>query len=485
MLATIAFVFQFLLTDYNYSKYIVVAITYLIALLPFSKDYMESLIEERKKERFVNNKIREIRDYLQNFFSFTIQRPIIDEYKNDEDVYKHVIIHNFSDTDSITIYSILLCFYCYLWEKTGSPELFSRIQKYADSIGISFAELTENVIRFLNFYSAFVVEIRVYKSLSEIINLQRTESEYLNLLRDFSERYLKNLAFFEIRDKLQQSENLRQTLVRLINDGELSNWGITKETLERLEKDLRKESPYSKTFLIIGNKLPKDLKVYLENQPGLTGWAPRMRNAPVEGRFSGYIIKPKEQFIDAKDMVDKIKEFANESDEMLVFVIPLDFLNSEKYIYPANQSFKSENIRKSFEAINWFKVGYEFSDADLWSIITRSKITSEELLSIIPFNIFCEGITQSEQEFFIRHYNVVKNRLGIKKLTDWRDVAPEIIVEHLLNLGKPDYNKYELKHIVSKYDNDLDLAIRKRLLDLANQIVVNSRELATSLRFYV
>jgi hypothetical protein len=121
----------------------------------------------------------------------------------------------------------------------------------------------------------------------------------------------------------------------------------------------------------------------------------------------------------------------------------------------------------------------------LWSIITRSKITSEELLSIIPFNIFCEGITQSEQEFFIRHYNVVKNRLGIKKLTGWRDVAPEIIVEHLLNLGKPDYNKYELKHIVSNYDNDLDLAIRKRLLDLANQIVINSRELATSLRFYV
>ena len=461
------------------------AIAYLIALLPFSKDYVESLIEERKKERFVNDKIREIRDYLQNFFSFTIQRPIIEEYQTDEDIYKHVIIRNFSDTDGITIYSILLCFYCYLWEKTGSPELFSRMQKYAESIGMSFAELTENVIRFLNFYSAFLVERRVYKSLSEIINLQKTEPEYLNLLRDFSERYLKNLAFFEIRDKLQQSENLRQTLVRLIKDGELSNWGITKETLERLEKDLRKESSYSKTFLIIGNKLPKDLKRYLGSQPGLTGWAPKIRNAPVEGRFSVYIVKPKEQFINAKDVVDKIKEFASESDEMLVFVVPLDFLNSEKYVYPANQSFKSENIRKSFEAINWFKVGYEFSDADLWSIITRSKITSEELLSIIPFNIFCEGITQSEQEFFIKYYNEIKNRLGIKKLTDWKDVAPEIIVEHLLSSGKPDYNKYELEHIVSKYDDDFDMAIRKRLLNLANQIVINSRELAASLRFYI
>jgi hypothetical protein len=266
--------------------------------------------------------------------------------------------------------------------------------------------LNEEIKQFLNFYWAFVLKKEVFNSLDEILKIRKTEDGYLELLRDFSNRYLKDLTFFEIREKLYQSENLRQTLIRLIKDGEFLNWGITRKSLERLEKDLKKEISYSQTFLIIGDNLPEKLKTYLTEQPGFTGWAPVVRNIPLQGRYSGYIVRPNERFINAKEFLKKIKKFSKKSEEMVVFIVPLDFINSESYIFPANQSFKSENIQRSFEAVEWFKSGYIVSDADLWCAITRSTITPDELLSVIPFNIFCQGILPCEQEFFIKNYNL-------------------------------------------------------------------------------
>jgi len=341
--------------------------------------------------------------------------------------------------------------------------------------------LNEEIKQFLNFYWAFVLKKEVFNSLDEILKIRKTEDGYLELLRDFSNRYLKDLTFFEIREKLYQSENLRQTLIRLIKDGEFLNWGITRESLERLEKDLKKEISYSQTFLIIGDNLPEKLKTYLTEQPGFTGWAPVVRNIPLQGRYSGYIVRPNERFINAKEFLKKIKKFSKKSEEMVVFIVPLDFINSESYIFPANQSFKSENIQRSFEAVEWFKSGYIVSDADLWCAITRSTITPDELLSVIPFNIFCQGILPCEQEFFIKNYKEVKEKYGINKLTEWREKKPELIVSYLLENGYPDYNKYEKEHILTEYGETFDSMVKNRVVELVEQIVTNSGKLFESL----
>lgn len=469
---------------------IIIAITpFLITILPFLGEYIESFIEHSKKKKFIENTFNEIKDYLQKFFRFNLHNPLIDEdyiSKEDipkEDIYERFIKSNFEGISNIAIQSIILCFYCNKWEKLKSPEIYGEMQKYSKSIGLSFAKLTDDTKIFLNIYSAFKSN-KKFNSLTGIIQDKKGDSEYLTILKNFAEKYVNDLSFFEIKDKLKQSENLRYTLIKIIKEGKLSNWGISNETLRKLEDDLQKRIDYSKVYLVLGNKIDGNIKDYLKAQPGLTGWAPFTRNIPYTGKFSGYIVKPKDRYKSAKKFIEKLKTLANEKEEKIIFVIPIDFLNCESYVLPNNQSFKSTNLKECFDAISWFRTGYEFSDTDLWNAISKSEITPDELLAVIPFNIFCEGILPCEQDFMIKNYDYIKEKCGINKLTDWMKYKdnPEVIADYLLEKGHPNYNSTEIKNVLGvKSKEEFDSGVRKRLLALCEQIVQHSEEFSKSL----
>lgn len=480
--------FQFLFQNRLFSATIIAIIPFTIALLPFITEAIEVSIEARKKRTRIKNTYTDIKNYLQCFFKFTFITPPIPEYDlPKEEVYETFLETNFKEIDIIVIKSILLCFYCDMWEKSKSHHLYGDMQKYANSIGLSFAELTDDTMIFLKIYSAFQSKNVRYNSTFEILQFEKTESEYMNILNDFAKKYVKDISFFEIKDKLNQSENLRFTLVKIIKEGKLSKWGLTTETLEQLEKDLKKEINYSKTYLVIGNKVGQNIKDYLKSQPGLRVGRPTSQNIPQGNKyFSGAIIKPTERFNNAKMLIEKLKRLSREENETILFAIPLDFLNYERYVFPDNQSFTSRNLKACYEAISWFKTGYEYSDTDLWNAISTSSITPEELLAIVPFNIFCEGILPCEQEFMIKNYSYIKKRCEINKLSDWKNVDSKLITGYLLECGNPNYNESEKKYILNvEADDEFDAGIEKRIFNLCEQIVKNSDEFNKSLALIV
>jgi len=477
---TVVLIIAFFVNYYFISEEIITLIIPLtLGILPFFREWWNKRKESKAREIKINQEIKKIKDYLKTHFSCDLISPEIKEFEDEDDIYSQFIKTKFSRLDNIEVNSVLLCFFCDLWDRNNSPKEYEKIQKYSYSIGLSFAEISDKTKIFLKIFSALNSD-KKYESFEEI---RKSEVDYHQFLKDFSKKYIKDLSFFEIKYKLNQSENLRQTLIRLIKEGELSNWGITNETLEKLENDLKKEIDYSKTFLVIGNKLSDEVKEYLKSQPGLTGWRPRTRNTSKQGLYSAFVIKPRGAFSDSMKLLNKLKVMSKDKEEVVLFVVPLDFLKYESYTLPSNQSFSTQNLKESYEAINWFRTGYGYSDTDVWNAITKSNITLDELWSIIPFNVFCKGILPCEQTFMIKNYKMMKQKCGVKNLTDWKDKEPDLIVEYLLEFGVPDYNKIEKEQVLKLKDRKFDEAVRSRLKELASQIVKSSGEVNESLIF--
>jgi hypothetical protein len=459
------------------SDIITISIPILLAILPFFKEWWIKRREEKTKEKKISQEIDKIKDYLQNYFQNELTIPEIKEFLDDEDIHTQFIKENFSKINDISINSLLLCFYCYLWDKTNSPKEYEKIQKYSYSIGLSFANINEKTKEFLKIFYALQQD-RKYTSINE---LSGVKVEYEDALKQFAQKYLKELSFFEIKEKLNQSENLRITLINLIKEGELSNWGITQETLERLEKDLKKEMEYSKTYLVIGNKLSDEVKQFLSSQPRFNLKGLKTVNTPKLGIYSAFIIKPRGVYSTSKKLLNKLRTLNKSAEESILYVVPLDFLNYDSYTLPANQSFSTQNLKNSYETINWFRTGYEYSDTDVWNIIGKSNITPQELLAIIPFNVFCQGILPCEQVFMIKNYKRVKDKCGVKTLTDWKDKDVDLVTDYLLESDIPDYNKSEKEQILKVKNNDVKSAVKSRFKKLVKQIKENSQELNKSL----
>ncbi len=478
LLVGIALLVVFFVNYYfNFSQLITIFVPVLLAFSPFLKELVDEFREKKSREVKINQEIEKIGDYLKAHFSFKLNPVEIEDFEDEDEIYSQHIKANFSGVNEVEVNSILLCFFCDLWDKSNSTKEHEKIQKYSATIGLSFAEINDKTNVFLKVFSAFNSDKR-YDSLKQIYE---EDIDNLQVLKNFAERYLKELSFFEIKEILSQSENLRQTLIKLIKEGELSSWGITNETMEKLEADLRREIDYSKTFLVMGNNLSDELRKYLTSQPGLTGWAPSTRNIPNTRKYSAYVVKPRGVFPNAKKLLHKLKSINRDAEETILFVIPLDFLNYESYTLPSNQSFSNKNLKSCYEAINWFRSGYEYSDNDIWNVIGRSNITTHELLSLVPFNIFCEGILPCEQIFMIKNYKSIKQKCGVETLTDWKGKNPSLIVDYLLEGGTPDYNRSEKEQVLDIKNGKIDKAIRSRLEGLAVQIIKNAEKLDKSL----
>ena len=479
LIVVILLVIVFFLNYYylKLSDIITVFIPILLAVIPFVKEWWTKRQELKTEEKKVSQEIYKIKKFLQNHFYIELAISEIKEFQDDEDIYNQFIKQNFSQINKISINSLLLCFYCCLWDKTNSPKEYEKIQKYSYSIGLSFANINENAMQFLKIFYALQQD-RKYPSINDVLN---TEIDYEKILKQFAQKYLKELSFFEIKEKLNQSENLRVTLINLIKEGELSNWGITQETIERLEKDLKKEIEHSKTYLVIGNKLSDEVKQFLLSQPRFNLKGLQTVNTPRLGIYSAFIVKPRGIYSTSKKLLNKLKILNKSAEESILYVVPLDFLNYDSFTLPANQSFSTQNLKDSYETINWFRTGYEYSDTDIWNIIGKSNITPQELLSIIPFNIFCKGILPCEQVFMIKNYKSVKDKCGVKTLTDWKDKNVDLVVGYLLELDMPDYNKSEKEQLLKIKNNDIKSAVKSRIKKLVEQIKENSHELNKSL----
>ncbi len=432
-----------------------------LGVIGFSlKDFFKE-IKERKK---IKNIQKTTVDKFNRFFSTSLKKTLNKEGLDQEDteiaILTKLIENGFTEKDSAWRNGLILCYYCRKWNETKEPYDFDMIRQYAENIGIKYGELNGSVKEFLDTYRILIVPAE--------------SSDYNDILRHFTTNYYKDLQFYELREELHQTKNFHDTLVTIIKEGKLSTYGISKDTLKKLEHDLRETLQHERTFLLIINKTSDRLKKYLKTLPRLAGVATIMRNVGKNVRVAMHVVKIPYR-TSLKEFSEIIKIYTDKKDDTIIRIIPVDLLNSENITLPPDLRFTKSSMQKCYEAIEWFKSGLASEDSLVWNEIAKSSVTPEELLSIIPFNIFCPEILPSEQAFFIKHYDYLKEKLNVNKLNEWKDKKPQLIVNYLMEKEIPEYTNAEKKQLKINGE-DTKQKIEKRLLTLAQQIRTGAKE---------
>jgi len=449
-------------------------ISIIIGMLGISVvDFRRHIKEKKKIMEIQNEVIYRFNRYFDGNENFKLTRTNLNELVDEKDILRHALKNKLNgDIEEQRINSIMLCYYCIKWDETKSPEDFQQIQKQSNNLGLKYGEITLDMHNFLIDYSSYVLG-------------QTGDIDDNEILMLFVERHYKDLQFYEIKEELHQSKNLHETLVRIIQLGRLSTFGINQDTLNRLRRDLESSNFKQNTYLILANKIPDRLKDYLRSLPGLSGFPPSVRNVEeIQGKFSGYIVRPSEAN-SPNEFLEILKRKVGRTDEpYIIRIITLDFLNSLVYTIPEDQSFTTEGLQACYNALEWFRKGYVMDDTVLWNEIAKSTIKPDELLSLIPFNIFCRGIIPKEQSFLIQHYNDIKDYFNIEGLGEWRNIDAELLTDKILTYGEPEYSEDEEINILKLSENTIRVdAIRSRILNLCTAIIEGASRFHMSVQY--
>lgn len=457
---------------------LITIVSILIGSIGFSfKDVIEKRQNQRRIRSIQATIINRFNDFFQTKVGFKVNLESLSDEESEVEILRMTLSYSLGNESNKTkVNSLILCYFCNKWDNTKSPDDFQQIQFQSENLGIKYGEVTSDVHTFLEYYAKLILDD------SEI---EENDSEYFE---QFSIKHYKDLQFYNIKEELYQSKNLHETLVTLIKDGKLSTYGINSDSLEKLQKDLQTKYLNQNTYIIFANKIPENVRSYLKSLPGFSGSRLWSKNVPEHrSLFGAYIVRPPEiHSIDELIEIIKIKAGRQDS-QTLLRIIPLDFLHSQIYTIPEDQSFTTQGLQESYETLEWFRTGYVMEDSIIWNEIAKSTISPNELLKVIPFNIFCPGILPIEQSFLIRKYDLLKSEFNIEKLDEWRNVDTGLMTDEILKLGTPDYTEEHYKNILEIEDNSsnsekLD-ACRNRLFTLCVQIKTGAANFYDSMQY--
>lgn len=467
----------------------IVAIVGIIgALVPQLQELTNQFREERATVSLNTRYLGEVR----NFMAEKVVLPTVNLAPNRnkstrQEVYRDLLKKSFPQLKPIEMDALVLLCLCKQTEilpSTESIEVYSTVQNYLDILGLHRITQQNRVV--FSAYRSLFESDRKFRDIIEIFQGHPARVTR-NAQKDFLDRFSKDAAFDYIKRELRQSEELRKTLLELIKTGQLDTYGVKEEALHRLKDAFARRALSRGAYLILGNKLPKQLKQKFRTYPNLGGfmaWSHVPKIRPV--RITGYVIKPDKSFNSPKEFfTQEIQPILGvQQKDMILVIFSLDILNLESYSYPPTAEFSSEFMHDCYASIKHITEGYA-EDVSIWKTITESKITTEELLSIIPFNIFVPDIVESEREFIVKNYRQIKQQLSVRTLADWKNKAPSDMVQVILSIGRPTYNSSEATILfgTDRLDRISETRIRGRLRRISNEIVTNARRFSRSLRF--
>ncbi len=458
-------------------------------IVPTAPDVMERYFEERRITSANTKYWKEIRNFINDKLTRTVvsEPQSISQKSTRHEIYEECVEKSFPQLDKTkgdTLVLLCLCRQLESLRGNEAIEVSSTIQNYLNLLGVY--RITAQSRKLFSAYHAFFKSDRKYTSLSKFFQAESRQA-VKGLQKEFIRRFSKDTPFLYIKERLRQSEELRKTLVELIRTGQLDTFGIKEEALQRLKDAVSKRALSRGAYLILGNKIPKSVQEKLRSYPNLGGfvaWSHVPRIRPV--RIIGFIIKPDKSF-------DSPKEFFNQelqplipspSKDMLLVIFSLDILNLESYAHPPTADFSSAFMKDCYATLMHITESYA-EEVSIWQTISESKITTEELLSIIPFNIFVPGIASSERDLLLKNYGQIKRKLGVRTLVDWRNQKAAIIADTILSFGRPNYGPAETLRLfgIEQPDRVSQGKIKRRLQSIGRDIVSNSRKFSRSLKF--
>lgn len=458
-----------------------------VILAPWFYELYVSYEQNKEVGKHIKKYEEEIREFLSSRISFVSKTLDTDFERTDRiSVYDGFLQKNFpnlTQTQRNTLILLSLCQTLKHSKSSEQPQIYSLIQNYIELLSIY--QITKETESVLSAYYFLFKQASSTSDIEIIFTQQLSESEKKTILDDFINNFSKDAAFIYIRKELKQSEELRKTMVQLINEGELAAYGINQESFEKMQNSLLRNAKSIEAYLILGNKITEDVKQVIKHFPYIGGFASRSGIPRKKGIILvGFIIKPTRHYDNPNEFLEQeIKsKLSGYSKDIMLSVISLDFLRSATWTIPPRAEFSSKYMRDCHAIVDYLGSGY-INDVVFWNIITESKIRIEELLSIIPFNIFVPDLISSERNLLIRNYKTLKTKFNIKKLTDWKNINTKELQDAIISLGMPTYTDLESRDLFGIHDSSKipENKFHNRMQDIAIQIVKNAKKFELSM----
>ncbi len=283
-------------------------------------------------------------------------------------------------------------------------------------------------------------------------------------LRKIIEEYASELNFELFSGgKGAKADLLKSSILKIITEGKLSNYGLSKEVLSRELTSLSKHGSVGKTFLVIGQGLDEEVKDYIRSEPGFGGSAPYSRNIPYiesQNKFSMFILKSKEGLQSTDDLKNRLIELQG-GKPCLLAVYPLD---EKESIVQINNPEDNKRLSSSKRILDYIKLG-DFDESGFWDVILEHKIPMPELLSLLPLSAFAKNLKDAEITFLDEKTEDLRKEFKIKTVFDWKDIKPIDLANKLLTCRGPKY---------SNVDKPRDL--KERIKTISRNIINSIKE---------
>ncbi|MBB6402459.1 hypothetical protein HNP92_001781 [Methanococcus maripaludis] len=459
--------------------------------LEIKKEYLEvlSIFESYFGKNILLNKV------LPKNPKNNAEIEILDYFLGQNDIGKNV-------HDAITYYYL----YCKTKRSKASrldSDNFISFSKYLGIHGASFDKLIikQNIRIFLRIYHCLNVQnsdLTLNNDRSDIfLPCEISNDEYQRLWDNF---IIENLYGEHLVQKTSENyeliEKLHNKLRELIKNGKLSRYGISSELLDKIDKNISESGKVSNSFLILV-KYVTDSESYINFKNGLTNKLSRISSGSKLSKLddssldelnpSIYLVKCKLQY-NAEDILNYIKEKINLPSKIGLSIIPLDFSKGIAEITPENTTGHKDDIDGDLflKLISHFKDCTQLTEKQSISKLfleLGDKKTTNELLSYIPFDLFCDDILEMEEKYFENQIGNIKKEFKINVLKDWADQDSENISNYLIKNAKyPDYSGINIVELTNRGINTDTDSKKLRIQKLCTEIIEKSREYAEALK---
>lgn len=257
----------------------------------------------------------------------------------------------------------------------------------------------------------------------------------------FRERFVrpylqKEKVIAELTSKQKELAEYRMTLSKLYEDGKLNKFGL-QQVLADIEVDSAMVLTDQTYFFILINELQHDssIKEDITDAVEMDGHIIYKGLLGVSGGMYSLLLVVCDEQLSSP-------EFYAEYIEAAYSVVESDgWLSIHRAKFEGERVFKkkyrtkepSVNARKGMKTTNVFISGEQSSTVGLQEELIESYLTTDELLSVLPLNLYLPDLPSEKKERLIQNNESIKERFGISHLTDWAhsNHTPEEIGRYL------------------------------------------------------
>lgn len=403
-------------------------------------EFFEGLKAQKVRRKNIKKHIRDLNKFLNKYTSYeSISKEVVKEIDNDnidhqkkEQVYSWIINEKLDEDSDVKKDGLLCALFCYEIDKESDLLKIDSYKKIIASIfeKYDFLNISDNSKTIAQYYNNYKNGLKLTATSDDL-----DYSEQINqMTSEYDKTY--NLSL-KLKFEKDQIEEFRKTLAVLISRGKLNIQQIEKRVRTKLAEQIQNKS--GKAFLILANNYQRisAVKNLLDSYPGVVYTYKKPRFLPDSIKYlHTRIIYPPEESQNPKNFIDKkIKPLIPDErvGDGFISVIPIE--GTEVYSYPSNiDQIESDNVREGFETITAYKTGMSINLVEFYIENLQQEIKVDELLSVIPFNVFVPNIGKTPKNLIIDNYDHLKKEFSINTLSDWADVNDEDLTKALISI---------------------------------------------------